>query len=62
MVDYYMQPVPAGAVAFRRARSGEKAKVYLFFRRTSQQTEPGFGRVVHTIEREGVPFLDIVEW
>ena len=61
MVDYYMRQAPTGGVAFRRTLPGEKAKVYLFFRRLSQQTEPGFGHVVHMIEREGVPFLDIVE-
>jgi hypothetical protein len=61
MVDYYMRKTPAGGVAFRRALPGEKVKVYLLFRRQRQQIEPGFGHVVHTIEREGVPFLDIVE-
>jgi hypothetical protein len=61
MVDYYMRQAPVGGVAFRRALPGEKVKVYLLFRRQSQQTEPGFGHVVHTVEREGVPFLDIVE-
>ena len=61
MVDYYMRKTPAGGVAFRRALPGEKVKVYLLFRRERQQNEPGFGRVVHRIEREGVPFLDIVE-
>ena len=61
MIDYYIRQPSAGGVTFRRALPGEKAKVYLFFRRQSQQTEPGFGHVVHTIEREGVPFLDIIE-
>jgi dolichyl-phosphate-mannose-protein mannosyltransferase len=61
MVDYYMRQAPAGEVVFRRVLPDEKAKVYLSFRRQRQQTERGFGHVVHTIEREGVPFLDIVE-
>jgi hypothetical protein len=61
LVDYYMRQAPAGGVKFRRALAGEKVKVYLVLRRQSQQTEPGWGRIVHTIERKGVPFLDIVE-
>jgi hypothetical protein len=61
MVDYYMRQAPTGEVVFRRALPDEKAKVYLSFGRQRQQTERGFGHVVHTIEREGVPFLDIVE-
>ena len=35
MVDYYMRQAPAGGGASRRALPGEKAKVYLFFRRDS---------------------------
>jgi hypothetical protein len=61
MISYYLRQTPAGGVKFRRALPGEKVNVFLFLRRQSQQTELGLGHIVHTIEREGVPFLDIVE-
>ena len=61
MTDYFMQELPAEDPKFRFPAAGEKAKVYLFFRRGNQLTGPRFGHIIHTIEREGVPFLDVVE-
>jgi hypothetical protein len=61
MTDYFMEQAPPEGVKFRHRIDGEKVNVYLLFRRGNQLTEPAFGRIVHTIKREGVRFLDIVE-
>ena len=61
MTHYFMEQAPPEGVKFHHPVDGEKVKVYLLFRRGNQLTEPGFGHIVHTIKREGVPFLDIVE-
>jgi hypothetical protein len=61
MTDYFMQEPPVEGMKFRFPAAGEKVMVYLFFRRGSQLTSPSFGHIIHTIEREGVQFLDIVE-
>jgi hypothetical protein len=61
LTDYYMRRLHPGDVRFRRASQGEKANVYLFLRRWRQQSEITWGKVIHTIGREGVSFLDIVE-
>jgi hypothetical protein len=61
LVDYYIRQLHPGEVRFRHATNGEKATVYLLLRRQRQQDELSWGKVVHTIGREGVPFLDVVE-
>ena len=61
MTDYFMEQAPPEGMKFRHPSDGEKVNVYLLFRRGNQLTEPAFGRIVHTIKREGVRFLDIVE-
>ena len=61
MTDYFMEQAPPEGVKFRHPIGGEKVNVYLFFRRGHQLTGPMFGHIVHTVKREGVPFLDIVE-
>ena len=61
LVDYYMRQLHPEEVMFRRASEGEKANVYLLLRRQRQQSELSWGKIVHSIGREGVSFLDIVE-
>jgi hypothetical protein len=59
--DYYMRSLHPGDVRFRRSGEGERANVYLLLRRGRQQSEVSWGRIIHTVGREGVSFLDIVE-
>jgi hypothetical protein len=60
LVDYYMRQWHPGEVRFRRASDGENANVYLLLRRQRQQSALSWGKIVQTIGREGVPFIDIV--
>jgi 4-amino-4-deoxy-L-arabinose transferase-like glycosyltransferase len=61
MADYYLgQPADDGT-RFRRVPEKEKPYVRLMLRRDRPHTGPPPGHIVHTVKREGVPLLEIVE-
>jgi len=61
MADYYLQRPAADGVKFRRALKGEMPKVWMVLRRRQQHIEPTWGHIVHTVKREGVPLLEVIE-
>jgi hypothetical protein len=61
MADYYLQQPADDGVKFRRALETERPHVCLMLRRGHQQAGPPPGHIVHTVKREGVPLIEIVE-
>jgi hypothetical protein len=61
MADYYLQRPADDGVKFRRALKGEMPKVWMVLRRQQQHIEPTWGHIVHTVKREGVPLLEVIE-
>jgi hypothetical protein len=61
MADYYLQQPADDGVKFRRALETERPHVWLMLRRQRQRAGPPPGHIVHTVKREGVPLLEIVE-
>lgn len=60
-VEYFLAPSDSGIPRFRRAKPEEKARVFLMIRRHRQTKKPTWGRTLHTVVRQGVPLVDIVE-
>ena len=61
MADYYLQHPASDGVKFRRVLPGEKPNVWLASRRQRQFVEFTSGRILHSIKRQGVSLLDIIE-
>jgi MFS family permease len=61
MADYYLQQPADDGVKFRRVLEKEKPDVCLVLRRGRQHIDTPPGHIVHTIKREGIPLLEIVE-
>ena len=61
MADYYLQQPASDGVKFRRILEGEKPNVCLALRRGRQFIEFKSGHIVHSIKRQGVALLDIIE-
>jgi hypothetical protein len=61
MADYYLQQPANDGVKFQRVLGKEKPHVCLMLPRGRQHLGTPPGHIVHTINRQGVPLLDIVE-
>jgi hypothetical protein len=61
MADYYLQQPAGDGVKFRRVLEREKPLVCLVLRRQRQFIEFTSGHILHTIKRQGVPLLEIIE-
>jgi hypothetical protein len=60
-VEMFLHSKQDSSAKFRRAAPGEKARIFLLIRRNRQQQEMTWGRTLHTVSRQGVPLVDIVE-
>ncbi|MEY2605681.1 MAG: hypothetical protein QOH31_3497, partial [Verrucomicrobiota bacterium] len=61
MADYYLQQPASDGVKFRRILEGENPNVCLALRRQRQFVEFTSGRILHSVKRQGVSLLDIIE-
>jgi hypothetical protein len=61
MADYYLQQPTGDGVKFRRVLEGEKPHVCLALRRQRQFIEFTSGHILHSVKRQGVPLLEIIE-
>jgi hypothetical protein len=61
MADYYLQQPASDGVKFRRVLEGEKPNVCLALRRQRQFVEFTSGRILHSVKRQGVSLLEIIE-
>jgi hypothetical protein len=61
MADYYLQQPADDGVKFRRVLETERPHVCLMLRRGHQYIDAPPGHIVHTIKRQGIPLLEIVE-
>jgi Dolichyl-phosphate-mannose-protein mannosyltransferase len=61
MVDYYLQQPASDGVKFRRVLEGEKPHVWLVLRRQRQFIGFASGHILHSVKRQGIPLLDIIE-
>jgi hypothetical protein len=61
MADYYLQQPANDGVKFRRVLQGEKPNVCLALRRQRQFVDSTSGRILHSVKRQGVSLLEIIE-
>ncbi|HEX3444939.1 MAG TPA: glycosyltransferase family 39 protein [Chthoniobacterales bacterium] len=61
LAEYYLQQPADDGVKFRRVLESEKPHVCLMLRRGRQYLDIPSGHIVHTVKRQGIPLLEIVE-
>jgi len=61
MADYFLEQPASDGVKFRRILEGENPNVCLALRRQRQFVEFTSGRILHSVKRQGVSLLDIIE-
>jgi Dolichyl-phosphate-mannose-protein mannosyltransferase len=61
MAGYYLQEPANDGIKFRRVLESERPQVCLMLRRGRQHIDTTSGHIVHTIKRQGIPLLEIVE-